>query len=172
MNGEDNWSTYIIILLILLLFGFNYYTYTKFTCPTCPTCPPIKECLTCPIPSSQGLINYLTNTFINDILVKANTSNFDEYLNKYFILSAPFTTDKTKELFFDKVKKQANLKYLLAPLNITYLNLSDVDKDKFMKKYNIGILPTPLFIIKGMDFIFGFQNDPSVLKIFIDQTLF
>lgn len=171
MNNEDNWSSFIIILLLIILFSFNYYSYGKFVCPTCPTCPPIKECLSCPVPSSQGLINYIINTFMNDIS-KATNTKYDEYLNKYFILNIPFTTDKPKELFFDKVKKQINLRYLLEPNNIIYLNLSTDDKDKFQKKFNTGIIPNPLFIIKGMDFIFGFQNDPSILKVFIDQTLF
>lgn len=169
--NEDNWSNFIIILLIIILLGFNYYTYSKFICPICPTCPPVKECLSCPVPSSQGLINYITNTFINDIS-KSTKSTYDDYLNKYFILNSPFTTDKTKELFFDKVKKQIDLKYLLEPNNIIYLNFTDDDKDKFKKKFNIGIIPNPLFIVKGMDFVFGFQNDPSIIKVFIDQTLF
>ena len=73
MNNEDNWSSFIIILLLIILFSFNYYSYGKFVCPTCPTCPPIKECLSCPVPSSQGLINYIINTFMNDISKATNT---------------------------------------------------------------------------------------------------
>jgi hypothetical protein len=92
-NSEDNWSAYFIILLLLLLFGFNYYIYSKFTCPICPKCPPIKECLSCPVPSSQGLINYMINTFINDI-TKASSNNYNDLLTKYFILSIPITSEK------------------------------------------------------------------------------
>jgi hypothetical protein len=172
VESDQSWSSYFIILLIIILFGFNYYSYSRFNCPNCPTCPPVKECLSCPVPSSQGLINYMINTLINDI-GKSNQINYDELLLKYFILNIPITSDKGKIAFFDKIKKESiEKKYLLEPINIVYLNLSDTDKEKFKKKYNTGIIPNPLFVVNGINLIFGFQNDPSVLKIFVDMTLF
>jgi hypothetical protein len=171
-ESDQNWSSYIIILLIVILLGFNYYYFNKFSCPTCPTCPQFKECLSCPVPSSQGLINYMINTFVNDI-GKSSQNNYDELLLKYFILNIAITSDKGKIAFFDKIKKESiEKKYLLEPNNITYLNLTNDDKEKFKKKYNTGIIPNPLFVINGVNLIFGFQNDPSILKIFIDMEKF
>lgn len=172
IKSDQSWSAYIIIVLIVLLLGLNYYAINKFVCPSCPVCPPIKECLSCPVPSSQGLINYMINTFINDI-GKSDQNNYDELLLKYFILNIPITSDKGKIAFFDKIKKESvQKKYLFEPNNIVYLNLVKDDLDKFKKKYNTGIIPNPLFVIKDVNLIFGFQNDPSILKIFIDMEQF
>jgi hypothetical protein len=163
---------FIILLMIVILIGINYVIYSKMSCPICPTCPPIKECLSCPVPSSQGLINYIINTIINDVN-NISANNYDVILQKYFVLNQDITSDKIKIAFFDKIKKEiVDKKYLLDPINIVYLNLTNDDKDKFKKKYNTGIIPNPLFVINGINLIFGFQNDPSLLKIFIDLTLF
>lgn len=171
-NYSQGWSAYIIILLIIILLGFNYYTYNKFNCPICPTCPPIKECLSCPVPSSQGLINYLTNTLINDI-GKSKQDNYNELLLKYFILNKQIDSEKGLIVFFDKIKKHIiDKKYLLDPNNVIYLNLTDDDKNKFKQKFNTGMIPNPLFFINGISLVFGFQNDPSILKIFIDMENF
>jgi hypothetical protein len=163
---------FIIVIMIIILIGLNYIIYTKMSCPSCPTCPPIKECLSCPVPSSQGLINYIINTIINDIN-NINANNYDVILQKYFVLNQDIISDKAKIAFFDKIKKEiVDKKYLLEPINIVYLNLTNDDKEKFKKKYSTGIIPNPLFVINGMNLIFGFQNDPSLLKIFIDLSLF
>jgi len=169
--GEENWSLYIIILLITIVVGIQLYTYSKFRCSDCPICPVVKDCPKQIVPSSQGLINYIINTFIND-LEKLNPNNNDDFIIKYLIVDTPFTSDNAKQLLIDKIKLQVRNKVVLDPLNIIYLNMSEEDRDKFKVKFNTAILPNPLFIIKNMDLIFGFSNDPSTLKVFINQALF
>jgi hypothetical protein len=168
---EDSWSSYIIMILIIMLAFLHWYTYGRFSCPNCPLCPPVKECAVCPVPSSQGLINYILLTFSAD-LDTLKASGYDLFINKYLVLDSPFTTDNAKELFFAKLRNQMSKKYLLTPDNIVYLNMNTEDKEKFKVKFNSGIIPNPLFLINGMDLIFGFQNDPSSLKIYINQNLF
>ena len=67
-NGSGVFN-FIIVLMIIILIGINFIIYTKMSCPTCPTCPPIKECLSCPVPSSQGLINYIIIEYIYPIII-------------------------------------------------------------------------------------------------------
>lgn len=169
-DNTDSWSSYIIMILIIMVAILHWITFGRFSCPNCPICPPIKECPSCPVPSSQGLINYILLTFIADLENKNISTN--EFINKYIIVDTPFTTEITKELFLSKVRTQMDKKYILTPDNIVYLNMSTEDKNKFKIKFNVGILPNPLFIITGSDLIFGFQNDPSILKIYINQSLF
>lgn len=168
---SDSWSSYIIMILIIMVAFLHWYTFGRFTCPNCPICPPSKDCPICPVPSSQGLINYILLTFAND-LDKVKSSTYDDFIIKYIIIDKPFANENAKELFFSKIKEQMSKKYLLTPENMTYLNMNVEDKEKFKVKFNVGILPNPLFLITGMDLIFGFQNDPSVLKIYINQSLF
>ena len=170
-ENSDTWSSYIIMILIIMVAFLHWYTFGRFTCPNCPICPHVKECSICPVPSSQGLINYILATFVSD-LDKVNSTNYDELLTKYIIVDKPFITTTSKDLFFSKIKEQMSKRYLLTPENIIYLNMSTDDKEKFKVKFNVGILPNPLFLITGLDLIFGFQNDPSILKIYINQSLF
>jgi len=170
-NGEENWSLYIIVLLITIVVGIQLYTYSKFRCADCPICPVVKDCPKQIVPSSQGLVNYILYTFVNDI-EKLNPNNNDDFIIKYLILDTPFTSDNAKQLLIDKLKNQVKNKYVFDPLNIIYLNMSEPDREKFKIKFNTAILPNPLFIINGMDLIFGFSNDPSTLKVFINQSLF
>lgn len=169
--NEEKWSSYIIVLLLFILIGIQWYLYDKFNCPNCPTCPPIKECLNCPIPSSQGIINYINYTLIYDI-ENAVKETYNDIINKYVILDRKLMGDNESEVLIMKLKKQFEKKSILTVENIVYLNMSIEDKEKFKIKFNTGILPNPLFIVNGMDLIFGFQNDPSSLKIFINQSLF
>lgn len=171
-ESNDSWSSYIIMILIIMVAFLHWYTFGRFSCPNCPICPPVKECSICPVPSSQGLINYIMLTFATDLEKIKNVNEYDEFITKYIIVDKAFTNNSAKELFFTKIKEQMNKKYLLTPENITYLNMNAEDKEKFKVKFNVGILPNPLFLITGLDLIFGFQNDPSILKIYINQSLF
>jgi len=170
-NGEENWSLYIIILLISVVVGIQLYTYSRFRCSDCPICPVVKDCPKPIVPSSQGLINYILFTFVKDI-EQSNASNLDDIINRYLVMDSPLTSDNGKQLLIDKLKTQVKNKYLLDPKNIIYLNMSEDDRTKFKVKFNTAIIPNPLFVITGLDLIFGFSNDPSSLKIFINQSLF
>jgi hypothetical protein len=171
MSFTNNKSIYLIVFLICVVVGIQLYTYSNFKCADCPICPVVKDCPKLIVPSSQGIVNYLIFTFANDI-EKLRSNNINDFIDKYLVIDTPFTSDNAKQLLIDKIKKQISQKYLLDPNNVVFLNMSVPDREKFKLKFNIPILPNPLFVITGLDLIFGFNNDPSVLKVFINQSLF
>jgi hypothetical protein len=171
MNDDTNYSSFIIIAMLLIVIGIHFYTSSKFKCPDCPTCPPVKECLQCPVPSSQGIINYILYTFVSEIETLV-PSNYNDFFTKYLIINDNNISDKNKELIVSKIKNQVKNKYIFNIDNVVYLNMTTDDKEKFKKKYNTYIIPNPLFIIKDIDLVFGFSNDPAQIKVFIDITAF